>query len=232
MFMKGHNLHRTIIRVLLSAALLAILPPIVPVHANGLPLPPPPTGLWPDPRIDSFAAAHPWLGVKVGVVQPGPNGGDFQDFLNVNTGLRSSVYDNSGQVHEVHGLILVEYCKVAGPWGSLGYPITDETGTPDGVGRYNHFQDGAIYWKLDTGAHEVHGPIYDEWAKLKWERGVLGYPITDEEVAQEQILQVGMGRTLWYNNFQYGTIYWTPATGAHVLEESSGGGGILRLKPA
>jgi uncharacterized protein with LGFP repeats len=24
----------------------------------------------------------------------------------------------------------------------LGYPVTDETGTPDGHGRYNHFQGG------------------------------------------------------------------------------------------
>jgi uncharacterized protein with LGFP repeats len=121
---------------------------------------------------------------------------------------------------------------VAGPWGSLGYPITDETGTADGVGRYNHFQYGGIYWTPKTGAHEVHGPIYDEWARLKWERGVLGYPLTDEEETQEEILPVGMGRTLWYNQFQNGIIYWTPKTGAQVLGGSRGGGGVLRFKPA
>ena len=46
----------------------------------------------------------------------------------------------------------------------LGYPLTDETATPDGVGRYNHFQGGSIYWTPATGAHEVHGAIRGQWA--------------------------------------------------------------------
>jgi hypothetical protein len=41
----------------------------------------------------------------------------------------------------------------------LGYPLTDEMPTPDGIGRYNHFSGGSIYWHPDTGAHEVPGAI-------------------------------------------------------------------------
>jgi LGFP repeat-containing protein/insecticidal crystal toxin P42 protein len=91
----------------------------------------------------------------------------------------------------------------------LGYPLTDETSTPDGFGRYNHFQGGSIYWTLDTGAHEVHGDIREKWASLGWERSFLGYPLTDETETPD-----GFGR---YNHFQGGSIYWTLDTGAHEV---------------
>ena len=41
----------------------------------------------------------------------------------------------------------------------LGYPTTNEQTTTDGIGRYNHFQKGSIYWSPTTGAHEVFGLI-------------------------------------------------------------------------
>jgi hypothetical protein len=65
--------------------------------------------------------------------------------------------------------------------GFLGYPVTDETGTPDGVGRFNHFaNDGSIYWTPSTGAWSVHGAIRDKWASLGWEKSCQGYPVSDE----------------------------------------------------
>jgi uncharacterized protein with LGFP repeats len=49
----------------------------------------------------------------------------------------------------------------------LGYPVTDETGTPDGIGRFNHFSNAAsIYWTPSTGAWSIHGAIRDKWASL------------------------------------------------------------------
>src|SRR5262249_27831643 len=62
----------------------------------------------------------------------------------------------------------------------VGFPTTDETGTPDGIGAYNHFQNGSIYWSPSTGAHTVQGAIHTEWANLGWEQSYLGYPTTDE----------------------------------------------------
>jgi uncharacterized protein with LGFP repeats len=50
--------------------------------------------------------------------------------------------DLSTGAHEVHGEILGVYS--ANAW--LVYPTTDGTAAPDGVGRYNHFQLGSIYW--------------------------------------------------------------------------------------
>ncbi|MFH8224431.1 LGFP repeat-containing protein [Streptomyces sp. NPDC018057] len=34
--------------------------------------------------------------------------------------------------------------------------------------------------KASTGAHPVRGAIGDEWGKLNWEAGPLGYPVDDE----------------------------------------------------
>lgn len=61
----------------------------------------------------------------------------------------------------------------------MGYPVTDETPTPDGVGRYNHFIGGSVYWTPATGAHEVHGPIRAKWASMGWETSALGYPTSE-----------------------------------------------------
>jgi hypothetical protein len=102
-----------------------------------------------------------------------------------------------------------KYEALGGNTGFLGSPTTPETPTPDGVGRYRHFQGGSIYWSPQTGAHEVHGAIRDKWSNLGWERSTLGYPVTDEMPTPG-----GTGR---FNNFQRGSIYWTPQTGAYAI---------------
>jgi hypothetical protein len=111
---------------------------------------------------------------------------------------------------EVHGAILGKWSSLGWEQGFLGYPITDEGTTPDGVGRFNHFQGGSIYWTPQTRAHEIHGAICKKWASLNWERGFLGYPISDETAA-------GNGR---FNQFQGGSVYWSPGTGAHEVHGS------------
>ena len=73
-----------------------------------------------------------------------------------------------------------KYAQLGGAGGFLGQPTIAETSTPDGVGRYRHYEHGSIYWHPRTGAHKVHGLIGQRWAELNWEQGYLGYPITDE----------------------------------------------------
>ena len=111
--------------------------------------------------------------------------------------------------HEVHGAIRAKWASLGWERSFLGYPTTDESTTPDGVGRYNHFQGGSIYWTPATGAREVHGAIRARWSGIGWERSFLGYPLTDETTTPD-----GVGR---YNHFQGGSIYWTPTTGAHEV---------------
>jgi uncharacterized protein with LGFP repeats len=110
---------------------------------------------------------------------------------------------------EVHGLIRVMWAQLGGERSFLGFPMTDETGTPDGVGRFNHFQGGSIYWTPNTGAHEVHGAIRDKWQSMGWETSFLGYPTSDEMPGPG-----GQGRI---SSFQGGAIHWTPEGGANVM---------------
>lgn len=96
-------------------------------------------------------------------------------------------HPNAG-TFEVHGAIRAKYLALGAEASVLGYPTTDETGTPDGRGRFNHFQAGSIYWTNDTGAYEVHGLIRQYWAAQGWERNSnLGYPISDELIPDRRI---------------------------------------------
>ncbi len=106
-----------------------------------------------------------------------------------------------GTAFEVHGLI--RDCWLHSGGTHFGYPITDETGTPDGRGRYNHFRamhltgrpESSIYWTSTTNAHPVYGDIRGKWAALGWERGPLGYPTGDEHDAA-----IGGGRRQDFEN--------------------------------
>jgi uncharacterized protein with LGFP repeats len=101
--------------------------------------------------------------------------------------------------------IRAKYAALGWERSFLGYPITDETPTPDGIGSYNHFQGGSIYWSAQTGSYEVHGAIREMYAAMGWERSYLGYPVTDE---------LGTPGPARFSRFQRGSIYWTPYTGA------------------
>jgi uncharacterized protein with LGFP repeats len=135
-------------------------------------------------------------------------------------------YTPATGAHEVHGAIgerlrkLKTYGSYVPGYGSmgqhLGYPITDETGTPDGVGRYNHFERGSIYYTPETGAWEVFDIMRDKWASLGWERSFLGYPISEEGkiFLSGKIISEVENRA---SNFQGGIIIWSPATGIHEV---------------
>ncbi|WP_375765524.1 LGFP repeat-containing protein [Archangium gephyra] len=110
---------------------------------------------------------------------------------------------------EIHGDIRAKWEQLGWEKSNLGYPTSGELATPDGAGRYNHFENGSIYWTQTTGAREVRGLIHAKWAELGWEKSYLGYPTTDEQATAD-----GVGR---FNHFQRGSIYFTPATGAHEV---------------
>ena len=109
-----------------------------------------------------------------------------------------------------------------GEKGPLGYPVTDEKMTPDRVGRYNHFSGSggaSIYWSPKTGAHEIQGAIRTKWAALGWEKGPLGYPVTDEGITPDRV-----GRYNHFSGSGGGSIYWSPKTGAHEIR------GAIRIR--
>jgi hypothetical protein len=116
--------------------------------------------------------------------------------------------------HEVHGAIYHKWSALGLEKGRLGYPTTDETVTPDGLGRFNHFQRGSIYWSPLTGAHEVGGAIRDRWASLGWERGTLGYPISDATNDVD-----GSGA---FSLFEHGVIHWNRVSNAVRVSSNPG----------
>lgn len=81
----------------------------------------------------------------------------------------------------VLGSIAVKWKKLGGVTSTLGYPITDETPTPDQVGRYKHFDNGSIYYRpCIGGAFQITGLIRTKWAQLGSKKSYLGYPLSDE----------------------------------------------------
>lgn len=109
---------------------------------------------------------------------------------------------------EVHGAIYKTW-KSLGLTSQFGYPTTDEQSTSDGIGRYNHFQQGSIYWNPATGAYGVYGDFWKKWAEKGLERSELGYPTMNAMPCFD-----GLGA---YQRFQNGAIYSSPNSGVHEV---------------
>ena len=113
---------------------------------------------------------------------------------------KCDIYCSDAGVYEVHGEIRKKYNAVGGPDNDLKLPVTDETTTPDGIGKYNHFiGNGSIYWHPTTGPKLVRGGIRSHWAATGWERGFYGYPTSDE---------IKIRSNEWFSDFQNSVIYW------------------------
>ncbi|WP_109488503.1 LGFP repeat-containing protein [Occallatibacter savannae] len=69
------------------------------------------------------------------------------------TVLESSIYWTERTcAHVVEGQIRSLWLASGGPKGKLGYPISDETLTPDRIGRLSKFEHGEIWWYPEKGA--------------------------------------------------------------------------------
>jgi hypothetical protein len=144
---------------------------------------------------ENYTGAEGVLGAVVGVETTLPDGGKRGNYAG------GAIYWTAATcAHEVHGGIFGEWQATGLAQGFLGYPTTSETLTPNGLGQFNHFQHGSIYWTPTTGAHEVHGLIREKWASLGWETSVLGFPVPDETDEVD-----GSGR---FNLFEHGSIHW------------------------
>lgn len=107
--------------------------------------------------------------------QPAKDGGRFNDFEN-----GGSIYwhPKTG-AHPVYGVIRAKWHELGREAGALGYPVSDESAAFNG-GRFSNFQFGMIYWHPRFGGHAVYGRIGEKWIELGRERGVCGYPTSDE----------------------------------------------------
>ncbi|MCW2620632.1 MAG: repeat protein [Frankiales bacterium] len=108
-------------------------------------------------------------------------------------------------VHVVLGDILLRYLAAGGPAGPLGFPLADEAGASGG--RFSPFERGTVTWTAAAGTRLVYGASAQAYARSGGPAGFLGLPVSEES-------DVLTGR---FTVFQFGRIYWTPATGAHEV---------------
>jgi hypothetical protein len=127
------------------------------------------------------AARHSFLGAATDSMAASENGYQ-QNFENGALYYLDSVF-------EVHGLILGKYRQLQGPWGYLGFPLSDELTCRDGAGRYSNFQNGAVYYHPTWGTYQIVGAILSKWRAQGAETGVLGYPIADPIVRETGMSQ-------------------------------------------
>jgi hypothetical protein len=154
--------------------------------------------------MDAVARNHPVIGnpIKPFAAIPGGYQREYEWAI--------VYYDNAspGTTSEVHGEILAKYLLSGGPASSLGFPRTSEMTGAHGVGQYNHFANGSIYWFPLLGAYTVSGAIKDKWVELGAEGGPLGYPTADAQ---------NLGNRGVLGRFQYGIIHYLPVRGAHYM---------------
>lgn len=151
-----------------------------------------------DKKYAHLGGSNGFLGAPKGNESPCPD--DIGHFRHYAFG--SIYWSPASGAFSVQGAIQNKWAQMGWEKSFLGYPTTNETKTPDHIGRFNHFQHGSIYWKPTIGAHEVHGLIRQHWAANGWETNSnLGYPISDETPA-------AAGSANRYSEFENGIVFW------------------------
>lgn len=149
-----------------------------------------------------------WLGNPASREVTGLRGGGaYQVFRG------GSIYwSAAGGAHTIAGAIRSNWASAGAQNGKLGYPTSDEGRGLRNGGAYQAFQGGRIHWSRATGAHSTRGGILSSWAASGYERGVLGYPTTNEYAFSGGAAQ----------NFQAGTVTWTARAGARIVAGAIG----------
>lgn len=79
----------------------------------------------------------------------------------------------------------------------VGKPGQETVCGKDGKGRFAQFANGYVYWHPSSGAIAVPLNIFQAWAGLGWESGVLGYPIRGHSVLPGGDVQAFQGGVLY-----------------------------------
>jgi uncharacterized protein with LGFP repeats len=145
------------------------------------------------------------LGYPISSVYDAAGGGQIAHFQ------RGSIHRAAdGTVHTVEGPVRDLWLSARADAGLLGVPTSDTVTTADGQGRTATFTGGSVWWTQETGARAMLGPIEALWRARSAEAGDLGYPTGSVSTAGD-----GVGQ---YAHFQGGSVYWSPDTGARVVD--------------
>lgn len=132
-------------------------------------------------------------------------GGKAQDFRG-----GQAYWSPETGAHVLIGRIGARYNELGGPASFLGFPLTNEEITPDGDGRFVHFEHGSIYWTAETGAWAIPKDMFAAWERQGYETGTLGYPVGEPKDLNGSVIQ----------RFQGGYVVRTPhknADGSHKV---------------
>jgi hypothetical protein len=127
--------------------------------------------------------------------------------------------------HVIYGGIGRLYNDLGGA-AALGLPTTDEATTPDGAGRFEHFETtgpnggavAAIDWTPKYGANAVTGAIAAEFASIGWEAS--GEAVTGE-IDIASLTYFGAYNRFWSARWQPFAIDYTSTDGASVVAAPS-----------
>ncbi len=106
--------------------------------------------------------------------------------------------------HVIRGAILTKWRQWGAESGSLGYPTGDESAIVSGA--RTTFEKGHVYWSSSTGAKVLRGAVLERYLASGGPQ-VLGFPTADEGAV------TGGAKA----ELQGGAVYWSKATGAHVV---------------
>ena len=129
-----------------------------------------------DEKGTSFSADYPWFGAPAGEAM------DVKDGAMREYEGGTVYYSKDTGAHVMYGEILKRYKALGGPESGLGFPKNDESGTGDGVGRFNEFsapEGAAIYWNPEVGATVLKGKVLEAWNQSGGIKGPFGYPTAD-----------------------------------------------------
>ena len=110
------------------------------------------------------------------------------------------------------GAIRERYIKANYEFGALGWPARTEALLPDGIGYYQKFDHGFIYSHPKYGTYIIMDNIFEPWSKNGWEKGPLGYPISDLET---------MSNGHSYQKFVGGVIFLNAPSGGNTSVAST-----------
>jgi len=110
----------------------------------------------------------------------------------------------------VNGAIRALYKSNGAAGGYLGFPVGVETYSNGGARQ--EFERGTAYWTARTGAAAVNGAIRDLYERSGGNTGYMGFPVGVEVHASGHTRQA----------FEYATVYYSPRTGASVVNGAIG----------
>lgn len=102
-------------------------------------------------RWTALGGCNGWVGFPLTdeskVMHGGAEIGRMNQFQNA-----SIFWSPASGAWEVHGDLRKAWLeRFGGPTGPLGWPVSNETGSPSGAYRYNDFQNGCLVWRASDG---------------------------------------------------------------------------------